>query len=103
MLRNFIVLAYRHFIRTPFSSSIELTGLTAAITVSILILLWADGEFSVNMHNENVERIYRFELENDGLSVPGLKSQSELQKEKKALKANKVYKSACYNKSYRKP
>ena len=62
MFRNFITLAYRHFVRSPVTSFIELFGLTAAMTMSILILLWVKNELSYDKFNENYDHIYRLEM-----------------------------------------
>ncbi|MFY0654896.1 MAG: ABC transporter permease [Cyclobacteriaceae bacterium] len=61
MFKNFIVLAYRHFIRSPLSSFIELFGMTAGLTVFLLVLLWVFHETSYDNFNEKADRIYRLE------------------------------------------
>ena len=67
MFKNFITLAYRHFVRSPVTSFIQLFGLTLALTVAILVLLWADGELGVNRHNTDQSLIYRFESSMDNV------------------------------------
>ena len=64
MFRNFILLAYRHFIRSPLSSFIELFGMTAGLTVFLLILLWVFNETGYDKFNEHADRIYRLESNN---------------------------------------
>ncbi|MFY0653388.1 MAG: ABC transporter permease [Cyclobacteriaceae bacterium] len=66
MFKNFIVLAYRHFIRSPLSSFIELFGMTAGLTVFLLVLLWVDHETSFDQFNEKADRIYRLESDWEG-------------------------------------
>ncbi|MFY0653992.1 MAG: ABC transporter permease [Cyclobacteriaceae bacterium] len=61
MFKNFIVLAYRHFVRSPLSSFIELFGMTAGLTVFLLVLLWVSRETSYDSFNEKGDRIYRLE------------------------------------------
>ncbi|MFY0653995.1 MAG: ABC transporter permease [Cyclobacteriaceae bacterium] len=61
MFKNFIVLAYRHFVRSPLTSFIELFGMTAGLTVFLLVLLWVTNETSYDSFNKNADRIYRFE------------------------------------------
>lgn len=68
MFRNFIVLAYRHFVRNPLTSFVELFGMTAALTAFILVLLWVSNEISYDEFNEHADRIFRVELVNDGNS-----------------------------------
>ena len=62
MFKNFITLAYRHFVRSPVTSFIQVFGLTAALTASLLILLWVDLELSYDKFIENYNRIYRLEM-----------------------------------------
>ncbi|MFY0651881.1 MAG: ABC transporter permease [Cyclobacteriaceae bacterium] len=66
MFKNFIVLAYRHFIRSPLSSFIELFGMTAGLTVFLLILLWVDHEMTYDEFNKHIDSIYRLEINNAG-------------------------------------
>ncbi|MFY0654901.1 MAG: FtsX-like permease family protein [Cyclobacteriaceae bacterium] len=61
MFKNFIVLAYRHFIRSPLSSFIELFGMTAGLTVFLLILLWVFHENSIDKFNEKSDWVHRLE------------------------------------------
>ena len=61
MFRNFILLTYRHFIRSPLISFIELFGMTAGLTVFLLILLCVFHENSFDKFNEKADRIYRVE------------------------------------------
>ncbi|MFY0653952.1 MAG: ABC transporter permease [Cyclobacteriaceae bacterium] len=63
MFKNFIILAYRHFVRSPLTSFIELFGMTAGLTVFLLILLWVDHETSFDQFNEKADRIYRLEMD----------------------------------------
>ena len=61
MFKNFIVLAYRHFVRSPLSSFIELFGMTAGLTVFLLVMLWVFNETGYDSFNEKADRIYRLE------------------------------------------
>jgi putative ABC transport system permease protein len=61
MFKNFILLAYRHFVRSPLTSFIELFGMTAGLTVFLLVLLWVSNETSYDKFNEKADRIYRLE------------------------------------------
>lgn len=61
MFKNFITLAYRNFLRSPLTSFIELFGMTAALTVFILVSLWLFNETGYDKFNEKSDRIYRLE------------------------------------------
>ena len=65
MFKNFITLTYRHFVRSPLTSFIELFGLAAALTITILILLWVNNELSYDKFNANYDHIYRLETSTD--------------------------------------
>ncbi|MFY0624919.1 MAG: ABC transporter permease [Reichenbachiella sp.] len=62
MFKNFFVLAYRHFVRSPLTSSIELFGMTAGLTVFLLVALWVMNESSYDKHINHLDRIYRLEM-----------------------------------------
>ncbi|MFY0654895.1 MAG: ABC transporter permease [Cyclobacteriaceae bacterium] len=72
MFKNFIVLAYRHFIRSPLSSFIELFGMTAGLTVFLLVLLWVFHETSFDEFNEKKDRIYRVEWSSPANPLMGI-------------------------------
>lgn len=61
MLRNFLILAYRNFKRSPLTSFIELFGMTAGLTIFLLILLWVFNEFGYDKFNKQSNQIYRLE------------------------------------------
>ncbi|MFY0654900.1 MAG: ABC transporter permease [Cyclobacteriaceae bacterium] len=83
MFKNFIVLAYRHFIRSPLSSFIELFGMTAGLSVFLLVLLWVFHETGYDSFNEKADRIYRLDrIHTDGsISVRRLSVVAPLLKE----------------------
>ncbi|WP_223551340.1 ABC transporter permease [Aestuariivivens sp. NBU2969] len=66
MFNNFIKLAFRNFIKSPLTSFIELFGMTAGLTVFLLILLWVFHETSYDKFHENADNIYRLELVQKG-------------------------------------
>lgn len=65
MFRNFLVLAFRNFKKSPLTSFIELFGMTASLTVFSLILLWVFHETSFDKFNIKSEQIYRLETSDD--------------------------------------
>ena len=59
MLRTYVVLAGRNMIRNKVFSLINVLGLSAGITVSILILLYVRFELSYDDFHRDAENIYR--------------------------------------------
>jgi putative ABC transport system permease protein len=63
MILNFIKLTWRHFIRYPFFSFINIIGLTVGMTAAMLILLLVFHENSYDTFHEKPENIYRVGLD----------------------------------------
>ncbi len=59
MIRNFITIAYRNFLRNKFFSFINLLGLSFGIACCILILNFVSHEFSYESSHEKRDRIVR--------------------------------------------
>jgi putative ABC transport system permease protein len=71
MILNFIKLTWRHFIRNPFFSLINIVGLTVGITAALLILLLVFHEKSYDNFHEKAENIYRAGLDCHSLKASG--------------------------------
>ncbi|GAB4043706.1 ABC transporter permease [Spirosoma jeollabukense] len=61
MLRNYFRTAWRNLLKNRFYSLINLTGLTAGLTIGILILLWVQDELSFDRFHRQASVIYRLE------------------------------------------
>ncbi|HRI79459.1 MAG TPA: ABC transporter permease [Cyclobacteriaceae bacterium] len=59
MFRNYIKILFRNFIRNKTFSLINILGLSAGLTCSLLIGLYVADEFAFDRHHENGNRIYR--------------------------------------------
>ena len=59
MLRNYLKIALRNFIRNRSISFLNISGLAIGMAASILILLWVIDERSVDMFHENLDQLYR--------------------------------------------
>src|SRR5689334_15340230 len=61
MLKNYFKTAWRNLINNKFYSLINISGLTAGLTVGILILLWVQDESSFDRFHKQSSSIYRLE------------------------------------------
>lgn len=61
MIKNYFKTAWRNLIKNKFYSLINITGLTAGLTVGILILLWVQDEKSFDSFHKQAANIYRLE------------------------------------------
>ncbi len=59
MFKNYIIIAFRNFIRQKLYSFINILGLAIGLACFILIMLWVIDELSYNKFNENYDEIYR--------------------------------------------
>ena len=59
MFSSYFKIAFRHIRRQKLYTMINVTGLAIGMACSILILLFAYGELTVDNFHENVDRIYR--------------------------------------------
>jgi len=59
MFKNYIIIAFRNFIRQKLFSLINVLGLAIGIACFILIMLWVTDELSYDKFNENYDEIYR--------------------------------------------
>src|ERR1044071_8843014 len=83
MIRHFFTIIYRSFLRSKGYFLINLCGLTAGLTCTLLIYLWVRDELSVNRFHANDKNLYQV-LENqqyaDAISTtnstPGLLAES---------------------------
>ncbi|HXB94444.1 MAG TPA: ABC transporter permease [Puia sp.] len=58
MLKNYFKIALRNLRKSKMYSFINITGLSAGIAVSILLLLWVDDELSFDRFNVNAKDLY---------------------------------------------
>ncbi|MBY0434329.1 MAG: ABC transporter permease, partial [Cyclobacteriaceae bacterium] len=58
MIGNFISIAIRNFLREPISTAINIAGLAAGLTCSILVFLWVRDEVRFDRFHKDFERIY---------------------------------------------
>ena len=59
MIRNFILIAFRNFIRHKYFTIINLTGLALGLSCSIFIMLWIADELKFDDFHEKGPRLYR--------------------------------------------
>ena len=62
MLKNYFKTAWRNLLKNKFYSLINIAGLTAGLTIGILILLWVQDERSFDSFHKKTAEIYRLEL-----------------------------------------
>lgn len=67
MLRNYIQVAFRYFIRYRGYSLLNVVGLSIGLTSAMLILLWVHDELTFDTHFPDRERIFRI-MENQTYS-----------------------------------
>jgi putative ABC transport system permease protein len=63
MLKNYLKIAYRNFIRHKLYSFINVFGLAIGLSICMIISLWVLRELSYDRFHENANRIYRIERE----------------------------------------
>jgi len=61
MFKNFIKTALRSLVKDKYYSAINILGLAAGLTVTILIILFIYDEFNFDKHHELHRRVYRLE------------------------------------------
>ena len=59
MLKNYILVAYRNFVKQPVYSAINILGLAIGVACSFLILLFVWNEISYDTYHEDADRLYR--------------------------------------------
>lgn len=59
MIRNFILVTFRSFIRYKYFTAINLAGLALGLSCSIFIMLWITDELSFDGFHQNGPRLYR--------------------------------------------
>ncbi|MDX2247217.1 MAG: ABC transporter permease [Bacteroidia bacterium] len=59
MLKNFLVTAYRNFVRQKGYTFLNVLGLTIGVTASLFILLYLTHELSFDKHHDKSDRIFR--------------------------------------------
>jgi putative ABC transport system permease protein len=62
MIRNYLKIAIRNFIRQKIISTINVTGLAIGFVCIILILIYVQYEFSYESHHKNANNIYRVNI-----------------------------------------
>jgi len=63
MFKNYLKIAYRHFVRNKLFSFINLFGLAIGLAICTIISLWVQRESSYDRFHNNAQRIYRIERE----------------------------------------
>jgi len=63
MIKNYLKVAFRHFIKQKAYSAINILGLSIGIASCLLIVLFVTDEFSYDKFHEKGDRIYKFTLE----------------------------------------
>lgn len=58
MIKNFLTVSIRNFLRQPGHAFLSLFGLTAGFTCAFLILLWISHEFSFDRFHADADRIF---------------------------------------------
>lgn len=59
MLKNYLKVALRHLLKSKTYSFINITGLSAGLAVSMLLLLWVNDELSFDRFNKHAASLYR--------------------------------------------
>jgi putative ABC transport system permease protein len=59
MFRNYLTIALRILMRQRTYSAINILGLTAGVTASLLILLYVADELSYDRFHDDADQIYR--------------------------------------------
>ncbi|MFC2123489.1 ABC transporter permease [Bacteroidota bacterium] len=66
MLKNYLKVIIRTFLKSKVYTLINITGLTTGMVVFILIMLYVNYEFSVDQYHEKKDRIYRIVQQQKG-------------------------------------
>lgn len=61
MFQNYFKTAWRNLVKNKFYSVINIAGMTAGLSVGILILLWVQDELSFNKFHKQTKNIYRLQ------------------------------------------
>jgi putative ABC transport system permease protein len=61
MLKNYLAIAWRNIVKYKGISLINVLGLALGMACSLLILVWVDGQMSVDRSQPNADRIFRLE------------------------------------------
>jgi putative ABC transport system permease protein len=71
MLKNYLKIVFRHLLKSKTYSFINITGLSAGLAVSILLLLWVNDELSYDRFNEHAASLYRLSptFDNGGVTT----------------------------------
>lgn len=59
MLRNYLKIAIRNFVRHKLFSALNILGLATGMACSLLIFLWVQDESSFDRFHKNADKIYR--------------------------------------------
>lgn len=59
MLKNYLIIAWRNFLKHKSFSLINIAGLAVGLACFILIMLYVQYELSFDRYHEKAERIYR--------------------------------------------
>lgn len=64
MIKHFLTITFRQFVKHKFYVLIKLPGLSVGITVSLLIMLYVFNEWSFDYLHRNRDSIYNMVVEN---------------------------------------
>ena len=59
MIRNYMVLTIRNFLRNKLTALINIIGVSIALAFGMLALLFVHNEWTYDRFHNNVDRIYR--------------------------------------------
>ena len=62
MFRNFITTTLRSLVKDRYYSAINILGLAAGLTVTLLIILFIHDELTYDKHHSMHERVYRLDV-----------------------------------------
>ena len=61
MIKRFLKTAWRHAVKNPSITIIQIVGLTIGMTVFLFIAMWINNQISYDRFNKKHKQIYRFE------------------------------------------
>ena len=68
MIKNYLKVAFRNIVRQKEFSIINILGLALGMTISLLLLLWAQDELLYDKFHENLDNIYQISMINEDTS-----------------------------------
>ena len=65
MIKNYLLIAFRNIYRQKGYSIINILGLSFGLSAALLIFIWVYDEISYDRFHENIDRLYRIEMDQD--------------------------------------